>query len=192
MHIFSRTRRVNPRFFAGFRDFYSPLCDLDLKYWAPRTRCEEKHMLYGENFLRIWHFLRRKSAILYLMLKGFKDFLIRGNVIDLAVGLIMGTAFTAVVTSLVQAVLMPAISMLIGSPNFDDFLVFGQVKIGVFLTAVVNFVLIAAAVYFAVVIPVQKLTEIALAKQKAEDEAVEKEETELDLLKEIRDALAKK
>ena len=112
------------------------------------------------------------------MLKGFKDFLIRGNVIDLAVGLIMGTAFTAVVTSLVQAVLMPAISMLIGSPNFDDFLVFGQVKIGVFLTAVVNFVLIAAAVYFAVVIPVQKLTEIALAKQKAEDE--------------IRDALAKK
>ena len=126
------------------------------------------------------------------MLKGFKDFLIRGNVIDLAVGLIMGTAFTAVVTSLVQAVLMPAISMLIGSPNFDDFLVFGQVKIGVFLTAVVNFVLIAAAVYFAVVIPVQKLTEIALANQKAEDEAVEKEETELDLLKEIRDALAKK
>ena len=126
------------------------------------------------------------------MLRGFKDFLIRGNVIDLAVGLIMGTAFTAVVTSLVQAVLMPAISMLIGSPNFDDFLVFGQVKIGVFLTAVVNFVLIAAAVYFAVVIPVQKLTEIALAKQKAEDEAVEKEETELDLLKEIRDALAKK
>ena len=126
------------------------------------------------------------------MLKGFKGFLIRGNVIDLAVGLIMGTAFTAVVTSLVQAVLMPAISMLIGSPNFDDFLVFGQVKIGVFLTAVVNFVLIAAAVYFAVVIPVQKLTEIALAKQKAEDEAVEKEETELDLLKEIRDALAKK
>ena len=126
------------------------------------------------------------------MLKGFKDFLIRCNVIDLAVGLIMGTAFTAVVTSLVQAVLMPAISMLIGSPNFDDFLVFGQVKIGVFLTAVVNFVLIAAAVYFAVVIPVQKLTEIALAKQKAEDEAVEKEETELDLLKEIRDALAKK
>ena len=126
------------------------------------------------------------------MLKGFKDFLLRGNVIDLAVGLIMGTAFTAVVTSLVRAVLMPAISMLIGSPNFDDFLVFGQVKIGVFLTAVVNFVLIAAAVYFAVVIPVQKLTEIALAKKKAEDEAVEKEETELDLLKEIRDALAKK
>ena len=192
MHIFSRIHRVNPRFFAGFRDFYSPLCDLDLKYWVPQNHCEEKHMLYNENFLRIWHFLRRKGAILYLMLKGFKDFVIRGNVIDLAVGLIMGTAFTAVVTSLVQAVLMPAISMLVGSPNFDNFLVFGQIKVGVFLTAIVNFILIAVAVYFAVVVPTQKLTELALAKKKAEDEAIEKEETELDLLKEIRDALAKK
>ena len=149
-------------------------------------------MLYNENFLKILLFERLKGAILYLMLKGFKDFLIRGNVIDLAVGLIMGTAFTAVVTALVQSVLMPAISMLIQSPNFDEFLVFGQIKVGVFLTAVVNFVLIAAAVYFAVVVPTQKLTELALAKKKAEDEAVEKEETELDLLKEIRDALAKK
>lgn len=192
MHIFSRTGPVNPRFFAGFREFYSASCDLDLKYWVPQNHCEEKHMLYSENFLRIWHFLRRKSAILYLMLKGFKDFVIRGNVIDLAVGLIMGTAFTAVVTSLVQAVLMPAISMLVGSPNFDNFLVFGQIKVGVFLTAIVNFILIAAAVYFAVVVPTQKLTELALAKKKAEDEAIEKEETELDLLKEIRDALAKK
>ena len=192
MHIFSRTRRVNPRFFAGFRDFYSPLYDLDLKYWVPQNHCEEKHMLYSENFLRIWHFEHLKGAILYLMLKGFKDFLIRGNVIDLAVGLIMGTAFTAVVTALVQSVLMPAISMLIQSPNFDEFLVFGQIKVGVFLTAVVNFILIAAAVYFAIVVPTQKLTELALAKKKAEDEAVKKEETELDLLKEIRDALAKK
>ena len=155
-------------------------------------QCEEKHILYGENFPTTCYFERRLAAILYLMLKGFKDFLIRGNVIDLAVGLIMGTAFTAVVTSLVQAVLMPAISMLVGSPNFDNFLVFGQIKVGVFLTAVVNFILIAVAVYFAVVVPTQKLTELALAKKKAEDEAVKKEETELDLLKEIRDALAKK
>ena len=108
------------------------------------------------------------------MLKGFKDFLIRGNVIDLAVGLIMGTAFTAVVTALVQSVLMPAISMLVKSPNFDEFLVFGQIKVGVFLTAVVNFILIAAAVYFAVVVPTQKLTEIALAKKKAETRLLKK------------------
>ena len=69
---------------------------------------------------------------------------------------------------------MPAISMLVKSPNFDEFLVFGQIKVGVFLTAVVNFILIAVAVYFAVVVPTQKLTEIALAKKKAEDEAAER------------------
>ena len=122
------------------------------------------------------------------MLKGFKDFILRGNVLDLAVAFIMGTAFTAVVTALVQSVLMPAISMLVQSPNFDSFLVIGQIKIGVFLTAVVNFLLIAAAVYFAVVLPVQKLNELATRNKGEEEE----EETELTLLKEIRDSLAKK
>ena len=120
-------------------------------------------------------------------MQGFKNFLLRGNVIDLAVGIIMGTAFTAVVTALVQSVLMPAISMLVQSSNFDSFLVFGQIKIGVFLTAVVNFLLIAAAVYFAVVLPVEKLN-ARISKNKAED----KEDTELSLLKEIRDSLATK
>ena len=120
-------------------------------------------------------------------MQGFKNFLLRGNVIDLAVGIIMGTAFTAVVTALVQSVLMPAISMLVQSPNFDSFLVFGQIKVGVFLTAVVNFLLIAAAVYFAVVLPVEKLN-ARVSKKKAE----EKEDTELSLLKEIRDSLATK
>ena len=120
-------------------------------------------------------------------MQGFKNFLLRGNVIDLAVGIIMGTAFTAVVTALVQSVLMPAISMLVQSPNFDSFLVFGQIKIGVFLTAVVNFLLIAAAVYFAIVLPVEKLN-ARISKNKAED----KEDTELSLLKEIRDSLATK
>ena len=120
-------------------------------------------------------------------MQGFKNFLLRGNVIDLAVGIIMGTAFTAVVTALVQSVLMPAISMLVQSPNFDSFLVFGQIKVGVFLTAIVNFLLIAAAVYFAVVLPVEKLN-ARISKKKAED----KEDTELSLLKEIRDSLATK
>ena len=120
-------------------------------------------------------------------MQGFKNFLLRGNVIDLAVGIIMGTAFTAVVTALVQSVLMPAISMLVQSPNFDSFLVFGQIKVGVFLTAVVNFLLVAAALYFAVVMPMKKLN-ARISKKKAED----KEDTELSLLKEIRDSLATK
>ena len=120
-------------------------------------------------------------------MQGFKNFLLRGNVIDLAVGIIMGTAFTAVVTALVQSVLMPAISMLVQSPNFDSFLVFGDVKVGVFLTTVVNFLLVAAALYFAVVMPMKKLN-ARISKKKAED----KEDTELSLLKEIPDSLATK
>lgn len=122
------------------------------------------------------------------MLKGFKDFILRGNVLDLAVAVIMGAAFNEVVKALVEKVLMPAISMLVQAPNFDSFLVFGDIKIGAFLTAVVNFLLVAAAVYFAVVLPVQKLNEMAAKKGDVEEE----EDTELTLLKEIRDSLAKK
>ena len=126
------------------------------------------------------------------MLKGFKDFLIRGNVIDLAVGIIMGTAFTAVVNALVESVLMPAISMLFKFPNFDSFLVFDQIQGGKFLTQVVNFILVAAAVYFAVVLPVQKLNEMAAKRKGVTEDTEEEEDTELTLLKEIRDSLAKK
>ena len=122
------------------------------------------------------------------MLKGFKDFILHGNVLDLAVAVIMGAAFNEVVKALVEKVLMPAISMLVQAPNFDSFLVFGDIKIGAFLTAVVNFLLVAAAVYFAVVLPVQKLNEMAAKKGDVEEE----EDTELTLLKEIRDSLAKK
>ena len=100
----------------------------------------------------------------------------------------MGAAFNEVVKALVEKVLMPAISMLVQAPNFDSFLVFGDIKIGAFLTAVVNFLLVAAAVYFAVVLPVQKLNEMAAKKGDVEEE----EDTELTLLKEIRDSLAKK
>lgn len=125
------------------------------------------------------------------MLNGFKEFITRGNVIDLAVGMIIGTAFTAVVTALVDSVLMPAISMLVGSPSFDQFFVFGQVKVGVFLTAVVNFLLIAAAVYFCIVTPINKLNEMRAAKLELEEE-IEEEDPQVALLKEIRDALARK
>ena len=126
-------------------------------------------------------------VILNHMLKGFKDFILRGNVIDLAVAFIMGAAFNEVVKALVNSVLMPAISMVVGVQNYDNFLAFGDVKVGVFLTAVVSFLLVAAALYFAVVLPVEKLNAMA-KKNKVE----EKEDTELSLLKEIRDSLATK
>ena len=126
-------------------------------------------------------------VILNHMLKGFKDFILRGNVLDLAVAFIMGAAFNEVVKALVNSILMPAISMVVGVQNYDNFLAFGDVKVGVFLTAVVNFLLVAAALYFAVVMPMKKLN-ARVSKKKAED----MEDAELSLLKEIRDSLATK
>ncbi|MDY6051687.1 MAG: large conductance mechanosensitive channel protein MscL [Rothia sp. (in: high G+C Gram-positive bacteria)] len=125
------------------------------------------------------------------MLSGFKDFITRGNVIDLAVGLIIGTAFTAVVNALVNSVLMPAIAMVFNEPNFDNWLAFGDIKVGVFLTAVVNFLLVAAALYFCIVMPLNKLNERRAAKLDLEPE-VEEEDPQVALLKEIRDALTVK
>ncbi|GAA1745174.1 large conductance mechanosensitive channel protein MscL [Rothia terrae] len=122
------------------------------------------------------------------MLSGFKEFITRGNVIDLAVGLIVGTAFTGVVNALVNSILMPAIARVFGSPNFDNWLAFGDIKIGVFITAVINFLLIAAALYFCIVMPINKMNERRNAKLAVEEE-VEEEAADVALLKEIRDAL---
>lgn len=83
------------------------------------------------------------------MLKGFRDFIMKGNVVDLAVAVVIGAAFGAVITALVDNVLMPLIGALVGSPSFDGFLLLTingvDIKFGVFLTALVNFLLIAAA-----------------------------------------------
>jgi len=119
------------------------------------------------------------------MLKGFKEFIMRGNVIDLAVGVIIGGAFSTVVTALVNSVIMPAISMLFRAPNFDSFLAFGDVKVGVFLTAVVNFLLVAGALYFCIVMPINAMNARRAKKLGLEEE----DEPEVALLTEIRDAL---
>ena len=85
------------------------------------------------------------------MINGFKEFIMKGNVIDLAVAVIIGGAFGAVVNALVNNVLMPFIAGLVGSPNFDSFLLWNfngnEVAFGVLLTAIVNFLLIASAIY---------------------------------------------
>ncbi|MEZ2370483.1 large conductance mechanosensitive channel protein MscL [Arthrobacter sp. RCC_34] len=122
------------------------------------------------------------------MLKGFKEFIMKGNVVDLAVAVVMGAAFGAVITALVENILMPLISMLVGAPNFDSFLVFGDVKVGVFLTALINFLLIAAAIYFVVVVPMNHMIARRNAKLgiKEEEEAVD---PQIALLTEIRDSL---
>jgi large conductance mechanosensitive channel len=125
------------------------------------------------------------------MLSGFKKFILKGNVIDLAVAVVIGSAFSAVVDALVKSVLMPLISLLVGEPNFDSFLAFGDVRFGVLLTAVVNFLLVASALYFVIVAPMNRLIEHRNRKlgigQDAKKEAAE--DPQIALLKEIRDAL---
>ena len=94
------------------------------------------------------------------MLKGFRDFILRGNVMDLAVAVIIGAAFTAIVTALTANIINPLLGAVVGKPNFDSMVGHvngGVVEYGKFLTAVVNFLLIAAVVYFLLVLPTQYL-----------------------------------
>ena len=127
------------------------------------------------------------------MLKEFKEFIARGNVVDLAVAVIVGAAFTGVIKALTDNILMPIIAIVFGKQNFDDALIFtannANIRIGAFITALVNFLIIAFAM-FLVVKAINKMNELGdkLRKQK-EDEAAEEEQTELELLAEIRDAL---
>ncbi len=112
-----------------------------------------------------------------------KDFLMRGNVVDLAVAVVVGAAFTAVVASFTNDVLMQVVAAIFGKPNFDD-LTFeigkGVVYYGRFLTALINFVLIGTAVFFVV-----KAINTLAPKKEAEADA-----TEVELLGEIRDLLS--
>jgi large conductance mechanosensitive channel len=110
------------------------------------------------------------------MLKGFRDFILRGNVVDLAVAVIIGAAFGAITASITADVITPVISALIGAPDFStlvihipvlhhvpppptplpaNYVVPGDVHIGKLLNALINFLLVAAAIYFAIVLPMQ-------------------------------------
>jgi len=94
------------------------------------------------------------------MLKGFRDFILRGNVVDLAVAVILGAAFNAIVGSLVSDVLNPLIAATVGKPDFSSVVLnvgSGHIKIGNFLNAVVSFLIVASVVYFAIVVPVNAL-----------------------------------
>jgi large conductance mechanosensitive channel len=94
------------------------------------------------------------------MLKGFRDFILRGNVMDLAVAVIIGAAFTAIVTALTADIINPLLGAFIGKPNFDYLVADvhgGKVLYGSFLTAVVNFLILAGVVYFFLVVPTQYL-----------------------------------
>ncbi|MFT3944499.1 MAG: large conductance mechanosensitive channel protein MscL [Ancrocorticia sp.] len=126
------------------------------------------------------------------MIKGFRDFIMRGNVIDMAIGIIIGAAFTPIVTA-ISEFLLAIIAGLVGSPEFDTVLQFtingSNVQPGLILTALVNFLLVAAALYFFVVAPMNKFNERINRTDESIEEGVD---ANTELLTEIRDLLAQK
>ena len=104
------------------------------------------------------------------MIREFRDFLMKGNIVDLAVAFVLGVAFAAVVTSLVDNLVMPIVAMVIGKPDFSDltFTINDAVfRYGAFITDLITFVATAAAIFFFVVKPIGSL----MARMKGRDEA---------------------
>jgi large conductance mechanosensitive channel len=124
------------------------------------------------------------------LLNGFKDFIARGNVIDLAVGIAIGTAFTAVVTGLLNGIINPLIAAIFGQPDISGVGSFtlneANFSIGLFLQALLNFLIVAAAIYFFVVVPINKLKSLRKTSEEVVEEAAAEEVV---LLTEIRDLL---
>ncbi|GAA4338591.1 large conductance mechanosensitive channel protein MscL [Klenkia terrae] len=121
------------------------------------------------------------------MLKGFKDFLLRGNIVDLAVAVVIGTAFTALVAAFTASFLTPLIALVSGGGGTGgSFTVNGETfTYGEFIGAVITFVLTAAVVYFVVVVPMKKIME----RRQRGEEAGPAAPTQVELLVEIRDLL---
>jgi len=135
------------------------------------------------------------------MLKGFRDFISRGNVIDLAVAVVIGTAFTAIVTAIVDGLINPLIGAIFDASSLSTALVVpiptvsggtAPLAFGAIVAAIINFVAVAAVVYFALVLPMNKLKERAEARRKAGAPEEEVAPTEAELLTQIRDLLAAK
>lgn len=126
------------------------------------------------------------------MLKGFKEFIARGNVIDLAVAVVIGAAFTAVVTSIVDNLINPLLGLLFNAESIDDAMILtvgdAQFRFGAVVGALITFLAVALVVYLVFVLPMNMYRERQAAKAGiAEDEPVL---TESELLTQIRDLLA--
>ena len=131
-------------------------------------------------------------------MKGFKEFLLRGNVIDLAVAVVVGTAFSAIVTSLVTNIFNPAIGALFKAESLNELWVVtipstsgepAKIMFGAVIAAVIQFALVAAVVYFALVVPINFLKKRAFREQQQVAEEAPAVVNEVDLLVEIRDLL---
>lgn len=125
------------------------------------------------------------------MIKGFREFILRGNVVELAVAVVMGTAFGAIVNALVADIIMPLITAIFGKPDYTS-LVWtvhkSTIKYGSFITAIIQFLLIAIAVYFFIVMPLNYLEKVRKRRQGLPE--APPTETELEVLIQIRDGLA--
>ncbi|PSL04594.1 large conductance mechanosensitive channel [Haloactinopolyspora alba] len=124
------------------------------------------------------------------MLKGFRDFVSRGSVVELAVAVVIGAAFTQIVTAVVDGLINPLVAAIFGQPDLTSVGNFtindADFSIGLILAAAFNFVVVAAAIYFVIVLPINRMRE----RQAAADEAAPDEPTEdVLLLREIRDEL---
>ncbi|MDH3307668.1 MAG: MscL family protein [Acidimicrobiia bacterium] len=124
------------------------------------------------------------------MLKGFKDFVFRPGLIETGVGLVMALATVAVITSLVESVIMPIVGIIFGEPSFDDVMILtingSEIRFGAFVTALVTFVAIGFAVYFFIVKPYQSVM-ARMSEPETEEPAADPED--IVLLREIRDSL---
>jgi large conductance mechanosensitive channel len=126
------------------------------------------------------------------MLKGFKDFILRGNVVDLAVAVVIGAAFATIVTAFTDSIIKPLINAITpaSSPGLGVTLIAGKdstyVDFAAVITAAINFVIVAAVIYFAIVLPVNVIQE----RRRRGEETGPVEPTEVELLAEIRDLLS--
>lgn len=125
-------------------------------------------------------------------IKGFKKFISRGSMIDMAVGVVMGSAVTTVVNSIVNHLISPLIGMIGGVPDMSGVLTItfngATISFGAILNAIINFLLIGVAVYFCIVLPINKLRDMG-ANEEAENTEPTTEEQTLAVLQEIRDEL---
>jgi large conductance mechanosensitive channel len=126
------------------------------------------------------------------MIKGFKDFILRGNVVDLAVAVVIGAAFGAIVTTFTDKIIKPLVNAITpaDSPGLGVTLVAGKdstyIDFAALITAAINFVIVAAVVYFVIVVPINTIQ----ARRRRNEEAGPADPTDVELLAEIRDLLA--
>ena len=123
------------------------------------------------------------------MIQEFRDFILRGNVVDLAVAVVIGSAFAAITVSLVEDIITPMLGLL-GIPDFSTWTIEvgdAEMRIGEFLNTLISFLAIAGAIFFIVVKPMNAIN----ARRAVDEEEEEKGPSEVDLLTEIRDELRK-